>query len=70
MKLAEVEERAMALPEGERASLIARLLQSLPATDLIISDDEVTRRDEQLSSGEVSPITHAEFVERVERERR
>ena len=69
MELAEIEQKALALPERERASLAAKLLETLPAQETDVSDEEVERRERQLESGQVAAISHEEFVRRVEHER-
>jgi putative addiction module component (TIGR02574 family) len=69
MKLAEIEQEALALPERERASLAARLLDTLPPPGTDVSDDEVEQRERELESGQVPAISHEEFVRRVQRER-
>jgi hypothetical protein len=70
MKLAEIEQEALALPERDRASLAAKLLGTLPPPGTDISDEEVERREQELESGQVAEILHDEFVRRVEQERR
>jgi putative addiction module component (TIGR02574 family) len=70
MKLAEIEQEAMALPDRERATLAAKLLGTLPPPGTEISDEEVDRREEELNSGKVSAISHDEFVQGIQRERR
>jgi putative addiction module component (TIGR02574 family) len=69
MKLAEIEREAMALPEKERASLAAKLLDTLPPEGTDITDEEVERREQELESGQVEAISHEEFALRVQRER-
>ena len=69
MKVEEIEQEALALSEGERGSLAAKLLRTLPAAEAFVSNDEVEQRENDLASGKVSPIPHAEFVRRVQRER-
>ena len=69
MKLAEIEHEALALPERERASLAAKLLETLPPPGTDVSEDEVERRERELESGQVSAISHEEFVRRVQQER-
>jgi len=69
MKLAEIEQKALALPERERASLAAKLLDTLPALETDVSDEEIERRERQLESGQVAAISHEEFVRRVKQER-
>jgi hypothetical protein len=70
MKLAEIEQEALALPDRERASLAAKLIGTLPFPEAEVSDEEVERREKDLESGRVAAISHEEFVHRVERERR
>ena len=69
MKLEDIELEALALPERERASLAAKLLDTLPPPGTGVSDDEVQRREKELESGQVAAISHEEFVRRVEQER-
>lgn len=69
MELAQLERELLALPDRERASLAALLLDSLPPEGTDVSDDEVDRREHQLDSGEVQPISHEELLRRVRSER-
>ncbi len=69
MKLEEIEEEALALPERERASLAAKLLDTLPPPGTGVSDDEVERRERELESGQVIAVSHEDFVRRVQQER-
>jgi len=69
MSLAEVEKQALALNESERARLAARLLETLPPPGTDVSDEEVWEREAELESGRVQPISHEEFVRRVQEER-
>jgi putative addiction module component (TIGR02574 family) len=70
MKIAEIEQEALALPERERASLAAKLLDSLPPPGTDISDEEVERREREMESGQLGTISHEEFASRVQQERR
>jgi hypothetical protein len=70
MKLTEIEQEALALSDTERASLAAKLLDTLPPPGTDVSDEEVERRERELDSGEVTPILRDEFVRRVQQERR
>jgi putative addiction module component (TIGR02574 family) len=70
MKLAEIEREALTLSENDRAALAARLLDTLPPSEVLISDDEVDRRERELDSGTVQAISHEEFVRRVEQDRK
>ena len=69
MNLAEIEQEALALSERERASLAAKLLETLPPVGTDVSDEEVERRERELESGQVTAILHEEFVRRVRQER-
>ena len=67
MSAAEVEKLAFELPEHERALLAANLLHSLPPV-LRDHDEgvaEALRRDAELSSGTVQPISLAELDSRI-----
>jgi hypothetical protein len=66
MDVKQIEDEAAALPESLRAGLVWRLLQTLPATGFEISDEEVMQRDRDLDSGAVEPLSHEDFVRRVE----
>jgi len=69
VKLAEIEQEALALSDRQRASLAAKLLHTLPAPGPVLTDDEVARREQELDSGQVAAIPHDEFVRRVQQER-
>jgi hypothetical protein len=69
MKLAEIEQEAMGLSERDRASLAAKLLDTLPPAGTDISDEEVEQREREMQSGQVSAISHEEFVRRVKEHR-
>ena len=69
MKLAEIEQEALALTDQERASLAAKLLDTLPPPGTDVSDDEVEQRERELESGQVTAISHEEFVRGVRQER-
>jgi hypothetical protein len=69
MQLAEIEQAALGLPDGERASLVAKLLDTLPPPGPDVSDEEVEQRERELNSGRVTAISHEEFVRRVQAQR-
>lgn len=69
MKIEELEREALALTERERATLVTRLLDAMPAVGPDISDAELERRENELASGKVAAISHDEFVRRVQQER-
>jgi hypothetical protein len=64
MDAEQIESEALALPESLRAGLVCRLLQSLPPSDVEISEEEIRQRDRDIESGAVEPISHDEFVHR------
>jgi putative addiction module component (TIGR02574 family) len=70
MKLATIEQDALALPECERAALAVKLLDTLPPPETEVSDEEVERRESDLESGRVTAISQEEFVQRVRQARR
>ena len=69
MSFIEIEQEAKALSPKERATLVAALLDTLPAPGTDVSDEEVARRERELDSGSVAPISHEEFVHRVTKAR-
>jgi hypothetical protein len=66
MDVKQIEEEAAALPESLRAGLVWRLLQTLPASGFEVSDEDALQRDHDLDSGAIEPLSHEEFVRRVE----
>ena len=69
MKLEQIEREAIALPEPERAHLVCKLLDTLPAPLMDISDAEVAEREREMEAGTVEPMSQDEFVRRVQQER-
>ena len=69
MKVEETEHEALALTESQRATLVTKLLNTLPPAEADISDEEVEQREKDLASGKVLAISQDEFVRRVQRER-
>jgi hypothetical protein len=67
--LSQIQQEAVALPEPQRIDLLRALLDSLPPTGSDVSDDEVAARDREMDNGTVEPLTHEEFVRRVQAER-
>jgi hypothetical protein len=70
MKYPEITEEALALNEGERASLALRLMDTLSPTAFDVSDEEAIRRDQELEKGSVAALEHKDFVLRVQESRR
>lgn len=69
MKLMEIEQEALALPDRDRASLVATLLDTLPPPGTDVSDEEVAQREQEMDSGQVAAISHEEFVRSVQEQR-
>jgi len=65
--LSEVTKQADTLSIEERAGLVSHILDSLPDAPLGPDDEEVMRRDEELDSGAVQPISHDQFFAEVGR---
>lgn len=66
----EVEREALALGEGDRAALVLALMGTLPAPGSDLDDQEALRRDQELESAEVAPVSHEEFFRTVQAKRR
>ncbi len=64
-KLAEIEAAALRLPDKERLHLADKLLGSLPRPPAASEPDEILaealRRDGELDSGQVKPLTEDAF---------
>ena len=60
--LIEIQKAADKLSAEERAGLATHLLASLPGGPVGADDEEADRRDEEMDSGAVKPISHSQFV--------
>lgn len=63
----EIQRQAAELSREEREGLVAYLLHGLDGAPLGPDDAEVNRREAEMDSGEVEPISHAEFLKQVGR---
>lgn len=70
LKLAGIEQETLVLADREQASLAAKLLNTLPLPGTDVSDEDVDRREREMESGQVAAISHDDFVQRVQKERR
>jgi len=68
--LSQIQQEAVALTERERIDLVRMLLDTLPPAGADVSNEEVAARERELERGQVEPISHEEFVRRVQEERR
>lgn len=55
------------LATEEKAGLAAHLLALLPHSEIDSSDEEVARREAEMDSGAVEPISYSEFRRQVGR---
>lgn len=70
MSSAQIREMALTLSPEERADLAQALWESLDSSFLPVSDEflaELERRDQKISSGEVSCSTHEEVMAKARR---
>lgn len=63
--LAEVQQGADRLSHEDRTGLLAHLIHTLPNAPSGADDAEVLRRENEMDSGQVEPISHDEFVAQV-----
>jgi len=68
--LSQIQQEAAALSERERIDLVRMLLDTLPPAGTDVPDEEVALREQDLENGRVEPMSHEEFVRRVQQERR
>ncbi len=69
VRLADIQRQAEELSREDREGLVAYLLHGLGGMPQGPDDEEVARREAELDSGEVKPISHAEFVAELGRPR-
>lgn len=67
VQLADVQRQAKELSEEDQKGRVAYLLHGLTDAPLGPDDEEVERRDAEMDSGAVSPISHAEFLAQIGR---
>ena len=70
MSTAQIKELALSLSDEERADLAQALWESLDASFFPISDEflaELERRDQKITSGEVTCSTHEEVMAKARR---
>lgn len=65
--LIDIQKEADKLSIEDRAGLVTHLLASLPTPPLGADDAEADRRDEEMDSGSVQPISHSDFLAEVGR---
>jgi len=65
---AEVRATIDSLPEEDRLGILTHLPHTLPDPPLGASDEEVLQREADMDSGQVTPISHEEFVAHVRSE--
>lgn len=67
VKLADVQKQVVELSFEEKEGLLAFLIHELSGPVSGADDEEVLRREEEMDSGAVAPISHEEFLQRVGR---
>lgn len=67
VNLSEVRQQVEALSAEDKEGLLAYLSHELPEPPVGADDSEVLRREAEMDSGEVEPITHEEFLKQVGR---
>ena len=67
VQLADVQKQAKELSEEDRKGLMAFLLHGFSGVPSGPDDEEVGKRDADMDSGTVTPISHAEFLAQVGR---
>jgi hypothetical protein len=69
MKLADVQRQADSLSLEDRNGLLAYLIERIPDFPPAANEEELECRDAEMDSGEVTPISHQDFLARVGRNR-
>ncbi len=67
VQLADIQKQAKELSDEDREALVAYLLHGMSGLPLAADDEEVGRREAEMDSGSVSPISHAAFLAQVGR---
>ena len=67
VQLADIQKQTKELSEEDRKGLVAYLLHGMSGLPSGPHDDEVERREAELDSGSVIPISHGEFLAQVGR---
>lgn len=70
VRLADIQNQAKQLSEEDRECLVAFLLHGFSGAPSGPDDEEVERRDAEMDSGLVAPISHDDFLAQVGRSRR
>jgi hypothetical protein len=70
VQLADIQKQAKELSEEDREGFVAFLLHGFTGAPSGPDDEEVERRDAELDSGTVMPISHAEFLAQFGRSER
>lgn len=70
VQLVDIQRQAKELSEEDRKGLVAYLLHGFTDVPLGPDDDEVEKRDAEMDSRDVAPISHDEFLAQVGRRAR
>lgn len=69
MRLQEIEQAALNLPEQGRSTLVLALMETLTGPGADGSDEDVLRRDNDLEFGAVQLMLHEELVRQTQEAR-
>ncbi len=67
VQLVDIQKQAKELSQEDREGLVAFLLHGFTGAPSGPDDEEVLRREAEMDSGAVEPISHAEFLAQVGR---
>ncbi|MEO0416514.1 MAG: hypothetical protein AAF226_16335 [Verrucomicrobiota bacterium] len=67
MTLKELTSEAVSLPTAEKAALASTLIESLPAPDYFVSDEEVVARMKEAERDPTVLLTEEEFLAGINR---
>ena len=67
VQLVDIQEQTKELSEEDRKGLVAFLLHGMSGIPSGPDDEEVTRREADMDTGRVTPISHDEFLAHVGR---
>ena len=67
VQLADIQKQTKELSEEDRKELVAYLLHGMSGLPSGPDDEEVERREAEMDSGSVIPISHGEFLAQVGR---
>lgn len=67
IQLADIQKQTKELSEEDRKGLVAYLLHGMSGLPSGPDDEEVERREAEMDSGAITPISHADFLAQIGR---